>query len=259
MRYLLIISSIIIFFSCNSVDAQVVKDNSILLDFPTWNDTIVYVGCEDIFSKTPGSINFSIYEDTIIPLNQFDNRLEDLKLKFNWLYERCYDCWPNTIGVSSFDILKNDKLISSIDLKEIVKVEAFPQKFAESGRYMEPVREDIYMTDVNFDSYLDIKIRSSCGKGCYYSYWIYNPDKEIFEFKKDLNYMRTYYIDCNNNIIYSYQGGTGWYYYLDAYKINNGQIDFYQSLYHQMGNGYRIERYKDANDSIIANDTIYTD
>ena len=99
----------------------------------------------------------------------------------------------------------------------------------------------------------------SCGKGCYYSYWIYNPDKEIFEFKKELNYMRTYYIDCNNNIIYSYQGGTAWYYYLDAYKINNGQIDFQQSLYHKMGNGYRIERYKDANDSIIANDTIYTD
>jgi len=258
MKKLLFISSIIILFSCNSGNNQV-EENPLVLDFPNWTDTVVYVGCEDVLSKTPEAINFSIYEDTIIPLNQFDNRLEDLKLKFNWLYEVGADNWPNTIGVSSFDILKNDKLISSIDLKEIIKVEAFMDNDPESKRFEQPVRDDIYMTDVNFDSYLDIKIRSSCGKGCYYSYWIYNPDKEIFEFKKELNYMRTYYIDCNNNIIYSYQGGTAWYYYLNAYKINNGQIEFYQSLYQERNGKYSLERYKDANDSIIFTDTIYND
>ena len=258
MKNLLILTSLVIIFSCNSVNNQV-ENNPFVLDFPDLNDSIVYFGCEDVLASTPESINFSIYEDTIIPLNQFDNRLEDLKLKFNWLYNGDYDNWPGTIGVSSFELLKNDSLISSIDLKEIVEVEAFSQSLAETGRYGEPVREDIYMIDVNYDSYLDIKIRSSCGKACFYSYWIYNTDKEIFEFSKELNYMRPYYIDCSNNIIYSYPGGTGWYYYLDAYKINNEKIEFYQSLYHQMGDKYSVHTYTDANNSVIVSDTIYYD
>jgi hypothetical protein len=258
MKYLSIISSIIILFSCNSGNNQVEK-NPLVLDFPsisTFADSVIYFGCEDILSKTPQSVNFSIYEDTIIPLHQFDNRL-DLKLKFNWLYEEGYDNWPNTIGVSSIDMLKNDKIISSIDLKEIIEVEAFMDNDPESKRFMQPVRDDIYMQDVNFDSYLDIKIRSVCGKGCYYSYWIFNPIKNEFEKDDSLDAMRPYYYDCKNNLIYSYPGGTGWYYDIFAYKVTNGKMKMNQSVYYEFNEKYNLEIYRDSAYNIIFSDTIY--
>jgi len=213
-----------------------------------WDETVVYVGCEDI--QIPKAINFEIYGDSIIDLNTFDSRIP-IKLKFNWLYE---GEWPNKLGVASIDIIKGDSVISNMDLSYL-ELEAFMNKYPESKRFEQIVRDDIYLVDENYDSYLDFTIQWN-SRG-FTSYWIYNPDKEIFEFKKELNYMRPYYVDCNENLIYSFQGGTAWYYDSYAYKINNGQIEFYQSLYHQMGDGYRIERYKDANDSIIFTDTIY--
>jgi len=251
MRYLLIISSVIILFSFNSSNNQALKNNALVLDFPanSYPDSIVYLGCEDILSKTPESFNFSIYEDTIIDLHHFDDRL-NVKLKFNWFYENHWD-----IGVISIDVIKDNNTISNIDLTEIIELEAFPQKFPERGRYMEPVRDDIGMVDVNFDSYLDIKVRSTCGKACWYSYWTYNHHKEIFELDESLNSMRTYYVDCSNDLIYSYEGGSAWYYDSRAYKVINGKIELFQSVYYEFNTDYNLEIYRDADGSIIFADT----
>lgn len=103
MKYLSIISSIIILFSCNSANNQV--EDPLVLDFPsisTYADSVIYLGCENIISIAPPSFNFEIYEDTIIDLHQFDDRL-NLNLKFNWLYENYWD-----IGVTSIDVLKRE-------------------------------------------------------------------------------------------------------------------------------------------------------
>jgi hypothetical protein len=44
------------------------------LDFPSPNfNKVEYVGCQEIISNTPREVNFLIYEDTIIQLNQFDD------------------------------------------------------------------------------------------------------------------------------------------------------------------------------------------
>ncbi|MBC8302282.1 MAG: hypothetical protein H8E55_41770 [Pelagibacterales bacterium] len=243
-----------IVISKKTVKDSLDKHNSIVLDFPsisTFADSVIYLGCEDIISITPPSFNFEIYEDTIIDLHQFDDRL-NIKLKFNWLFEKSWD-----IGVTSIDIIKKGKAISNINLKEIVKVEAFPQKSPETGRYMEPVQEDIYMQDVNLDSYLDIKVRSECGKACYYSYWIFNPIKNEFERDDSLDAMRPYYYDCKNNFIYSYPGGTGWYYDIIAYKVANGKIKRYQSVYYEFNEKYNLEIYRDSDDNILLSDTTY--
>ncbi len=234
------------------------KKNVTILDFPsisTFGDSVIYFGCDDILFKIPKSFNFSIYEDTIIELNQFDKRL-DISLKFNWFYERGLDNWLNIIGVASIDMLKNDKIISTIDLKEIIEVEAFMDNDPESKRFGQPVRDDIYMQDINLDSYLDIKIRSVCGKGCYYSYWIYNHQKELFEYDQSLNFMRTYYVDCNDSLVYSYEGGSAWYYDCSAYKVTNGKLELFQSVYYEYNEDFNLEIYRDANGSIIFADTI---
>jgi hypothetical protein len=232
------------------------KTNTLkILKFPsisTFADSVIYLGCENIISITPPSFNFEIYEDTIIDLHQFDDRL-NIKLKFNWLFEKSWD-----IGVTSIDILKKGNVISNIDLKEIIEVEAFPQKSAETGRYMETVRDDIYMADINLDSYLDIKVRSVCGKACYYSYWIFNPTKNVFEQDSSLSAFRPYYYDCKNNLIYSYPGGSGWYYDVFAYKVTNGKMKIYQSVYYEFNEEYNLKISRDENTGkIILSDTTY--
>ena len=252
MKYLSIISSIIILFSCNSANNQV--EDPLVLDFPsisTYADSVIYLGCENIISIAPPSFNFEIYEDTIIDLHQFDDRL-NLNLKFNWLYENYWD-----IGVTSIDVLNKGNVISNIGLKEIIEVEAFPQNDPDSKRFEDPVRDDIYMQDVNLDSYLDIKVRSTCGKGCYYSYWIFNPIKNAFERENSLDAMRPYYYDCNNNLIYSYQGGSAWYYDSRAYKVTNGKIELFQSVYYEFNEKYNLEIYRDSAYNIIFSDTTY--
>ncbi len=269
MRNILIISLLFIIFSCNNTKQEEikeevkeeikeeVKEEITILDFPpisTFADSVIYFGCEDILSRTPESFNFIIYKDTVIDLHHFDNRL-DISLKFNWLYEGGIDNWPKTIGVASIDMLQNNKIMSNINLKEILEVEAFNDYNPESKTYGQAVRDDIYMIDVNFDSYLDIKIRSSCGKACYYSYWTYNHEKELFEYDESLNYVRTYYVDCNNNLIYSYDGGSAWYYDSRAYKFDNGKIKLFQSVYYEYNVDYNLEIYRDASGSIIFADT----
>ena len=201
--------------------------------------------------NTPKPINFEIYEDTTIDLNQFDRRL-NIKLKFNWNYEDYFD-----IGVNSIDILLNKKIISTINIGEVISLEAFPQKSNKNGRFGDPVRDDIYMQDINFDSYLDLKVRSVCGQGCWYSYWIFNKENNVFERNEDLDSFRPYYFDCKNQIIYSYLGGSAWYHSINAYKVINYEIKFFQSIYKEYRKEYSLQVFRDHNDSIIKVDTIY--
>lgn len=228
-------------------------DSNKILDFPSyhWEDPITLMNCDEVLAKTPEAFNFVIFEDTIIDLYQFDNRLS-LKLKFNWRYENYFD-----IGVISIDVLKKDKVTANIDLTGIIQVEAFPYKNSKSDRHMETVREDIYMEDVNLDSYLDIKIRSSCGKSCYYSYWIFNEDSNNFEYSSSYSGVRPYYIDCNSKLLYSYDGGEAWNYRYSAYKIMGDKIKRYQSFYKEFQEDYSLEQYSDSAGNLILSDTIY--
>ena len=241
-------------------DNLITNKKKLVLDFPMYAnfwDSIAFFECNDILLNTPKSFNFEIYEDTIIDLHQFDNRI-DIKLKFNWLYERGIGNWPNNIGVSSIDMIENKRIISSIDLKELnIGVEAFYQNNLNSARYDEMVREDIYMIDVNLDSYLDIKVRSECGQACWYSYWIFNKNNNTFERNESLDSFRPYYFDCKNHIIYSYEGGSAWNSNFSAYKIINNQIHFLQSSYYERRKEYSLYIYRDANGSVIYSDTIF--
>ena len=154
-------------------------------------------------------------------------------------------------------MIENQKIISSIELNEIIGLEAFRQDNPKSRRYDEAVRDDIYMVDVNLDSYFDIKMRTQCGQACWYSYWIFNKKNNTFERNESLDSFRPYYYDCKNQIIYSYEGGSAWNSNFSAYKIINNQIYFLQSRYYERGEEYSLFIYRDANEAIISSDTIF--
>lgn len=233
--------------------AQVYDNDSLIsseyfplrLDIPSYSDSVVYFGCENV-SKP---INIEIYGDSTIDLNTIDPRLS-IKFKFNWLYE---NKWPNKLGVTSIDIVKDNSVINNMDFSYL-ELEASMNKYSKSERFMQIVRDDMYLVDINMDSYLDFTINwNSRGNP---SYWIYNPDKEIFEFNKELNYMRPYHVDCYNKIIYSFQGGTAWYFTYNQYKLDN-EIELIGSVYKERNEDYNLEVYKDAKGVVISSDTTY--
>ncbi|MBC8409260.1 MAG: hypothetical protein H8E12_11135 [Rhodobacteraceae bacterium] len=224
------------------------------LDFPSFDfNKVEYVGCQEIFSNTPNEVNFSIYEDSTIHLNQFDERL-NISLKFNWLYE---ENSSNNLGVVSIDLLKNGKLIQKMDFQQILETEAFWDKNSSSDRYGEIVRDDIYLRDLNMDSYLDFQITYTCGGACYFSHWLYNPSKKIFELNEELNNLRQYNISCEEMMIYSYEGGTASTMWFSAYKIDDEKINFHQSLFINHLSDYKIETYTDFNKHQFKIDTLY--
>ena len=146
-KFFALLFTVIILLGFNSGNNQV-EENPLALDFPAYSKpfgSVVYVGCEDI--QMPKSINFEIYGDSVIDLNAFDARLS-IKLKFNWLYE---GEWPNKLGVASIDIIKGDSVINNMDLSYL-ELEAFMNKYPESKRFKQIVRDDIYLVDENYDA-----------------------------------------------------------------------------------------------------------
>ena len=211
-----------------------------VLDFPVYSENIVFKGCDDILSRTPQSFGFLIYGDSIIDMKEFDSRLSIL-LKFNWIDG----------DVKSINIINDNSLTHTIELTQFLGVETFAEKDLKSKYYDKLVR-DVSMIDINMDSYLDISVQSMCGKACYDAYFIYNPTKEIFEFSESFNYVRPVSIDCNNKIMYSYDGGESYNMSFSAYKMENNKLELYQSLYQETGDdGSCIKIYSNANREII--------
>ena len=206
-----------------------------VLDFPIWTENIVFKGCDVILSRTPQSFEFLIYGDSIIDMKEFDSRLSIL-IKFNWING----------DVQSINIINDNSLTHTIELTQFLGVETFSEKDLKSKYYDKLVR-DVLMIDINMDSYLDISVQSICGKACYDCYFIYNPEKEIFEFSESFNYVRPVSIDCDNKILYSYDGGQSYSMSFSAYKIENNKLELYQLLYQETGDdGSFIKIYSNA-------------
>ena len=212
-----------------------------ILDFPYYSDDIVYSGCAEVLSETPQSFGFYIYSDSVIDMNEFDSRLS-ISLKFIW----------RNGDVKSLDVMDYNNIIHTIDINKFFDVETFGEKDVESRHYNKLVREDIRMVDVNMDSYLDISVVTSGGKPFRCSYFIYNPEKEIFEFSESFNLLKPIYIDCKNRILYTYEGGQSDNMSFSAYKMENNKLKYYQHLYKEYGEDLSILKiYSNANRDII--------
>ena len=80
-----------------------------------------------------------------------------------------------------------------------------------------------------------------------------------FEREDSFDALRPYYYDCKNNLIYSYPGGGAWYHHVYAYKVTNGGLELFQSVYYEFNEKYHLEIYSDSIGRTILSDTIYYD
>jgi len=206
-----------------------------VLDFPNFSSEISYSGCEDLLSQTPNQTQLVIFSDSIIDLSTIDSRL-DIELKFDWFYERLPEddttgrmlLWPNCIGISSIQTLKESAIIDEISLVDIIEVEAFERPYDDGYKRL----KSITLKDINMDSYLDIVMTKECGRNCYEANWVYNPKTEIFSRSDDtFDYITPIKYECSNEgvLLYSYYDG-GWYgatYH--AYRILEDSLEFVQS------------------------------
>ena len=211
--------------------------SSEILDFPPYSDTISYSGCEEILEKTPSAEGLIIFSDSIINFRNIDSRVP-LKLKFNWVYEEM-----NSIGVESFEIIKDNQSIDKIDLEDLINLEA-TDYIKENGEVKNIPNKTIYLTDLNLDSFLDIGMTEGCGKSCHNIYWIYDPIKQTFQrAHKSYNFIRPIKYECldDKTILYSYADGMAWYVLYHADIIREDSLEFYQSK--EFNAGYKEEKY----------------
>lgn len=206
-----------------------------VLDFPHFSLEIISSGCEEILSHTPEQTELVIFSDSIIDLSTIDSRL-DIELKFDWFYEILPEgdttgrmlLWPNCIGISSIQTLKESAIIDEINLVDIIEVEAFERPYDDGYKRL----KSITLKDINMDSYLDIVMTKECGRNCYEANWIYNPQTEIFSRSDDtFDYITPLKYECSKEgvLLYSYYDG-GWYgatYH--AYRILDDSLGFVQS------------------------------
>lgn len=253
LKWVSILFILSVFACCNSLNAQSVKDNSLILDFPKidWHDSGTFDVVLSECKTGSDTVDIYIYCDSVIDLNTIDDRLS-IEFKFNWLLE---DEWPNKIGITSIDIIKDNNIISNMDLS-YVKLEAFSYVIPGTKLIEQPTK-CVTLRDVNMDSYLDLTFRWN-GRG-QESYWMYNPNTQIFDFYEKLNYMQPYYIDCKNNIIYSYRWSDMYDKVLDAFKIEDKIITPFQMKHTSYKEKFNIVEYSDALGAVIYRDTIFRD
>ena len=217
----------------------------------------------EIIEKTPSAEDLIIFSDSIIDFRNIDSRVP-LKLKFNWVFEGyniSEDTDYNSIGVESFEIIKDNKRNDKIDLEGLINSEA-EMCIKKNGEVKDMPHKTIYLTDLNLDSYLDIGITEGCGKeSCNKIYFIYNPIKTNFQ--RDYASCRPMAnMNAGNGkiIVYTYADGMQWYMIFHAYVIHQGIlwsfIEVLDSIAGYQGEKYDLYIYKNANGDTIKIDTI---
>ena len=206
-----------------------------ILDFPPYSDEVSYSGCDEILAKTPNAEDLIIYSDSVIDFQNIDPRVP-IKLKFNWMDEDFF----SSIGIESFEIIKDKQSIDKIDLKDLIHFEA-GNYIEENGEMILRLQKTIYLTDLNLDSYLDIGMRESCGRSCYNIYWYYDPMKQTYQ-RDHISYRPIKY-ECQDDktIVYTYADWMQWYSIYHAYIIHQDSLEFYQSF--EFNAGYKGEKY----------------
>ncbi len=245
--------------------SEVVDTSVVVLPFPDMTSSILYLNCEKSTHNNP---RFKIHKDTILSLNTLDSRLT-IDIKFNWLFDEDYyegDYFDfeykqlysyKIIGINSFDIIKNNSVIFHQDLTQIISLEAFPALDSASYFYDKNYKE-IEFIDINFDSYLDIVIPRDSGKNMRYAYFIYDNKSQTFQYDKGLDYLKPYSYDCENKIVYSYDGGTWNSVYLSAYQFHENKFKEIQSksTFYNHVDSTTVVEYHNANQDLIKREII---
>ena len=95
-------------------------------------------------------------------------------------------------GISELRVFKNKKHLQTI-------------KNIEDGIALGYINFNVQ--DYNMDGYLDFTVPIDCGRSCYYSYYLYNPNTRKFEHRKEWDYLRIQTMDKEKKQITSQPDG----------------------------------------------------
>lgn len=193
-----LIALLIFIFSCSQKSQLIYEgDPDMYEGNPVFSENVLlngyYSDCENFSIPTASVINIcsdNIISDTLIDLSKLDQRFK-LKLSIDWGHGY----------VKYINMIKKGKLLKKINLDSYVDRELIVE--ARVGLDLPTLFcLTIDFVDVNLDSYLDIRIQSNCGNPCLYSFWLYNPLEEVFDYwdESPINIIN---FNCKKQMIYS--------------------------------------------------------
>jgi hypothetical protein len=111
------------------------------------------------------------------------------------------------------------------------------------------------MVDINFDDYQDLRFNQQEGGGPYvvnqtYDYYIFNPDKGIFEYYKDLSNIFNPTPIKKLKLVHSYDRDSDRRGYNSEYKWNNNKLEIIKEITYR--EDYNSTIHKEGKDDIIS-------
>lgn len=153
--------------------------------------TIEMIGIKDNHSEDVFEIT-KVYEPTeqiVITKNTKHFKIQgyDFKVYWNDHFNYSENLERYIGGIAKLEILKNNKLIQVLD--------TIPDEDATGE-----IR--VTTSDFNFDGMIDFTLPlGSCGRGCYFKYYIFNPYENKFLYASKWDYMRIQSIKPEEKLI----------------------------------------------------------
>tara|TARA_B110000285_G_C15134355_1_gene625845 strand:+ start:375 stop:917 length:543 start_codon:yes stop_codon:yes gene_type:complete len=95
-------------------------------------------------------------------------------------------------GIKTLTVYKNSK-----EMQTLINI--------EDNIALGTINFDFY--DYNLDGFIDFTLPINCGKICWKKYYLFNPELNKFEHKKDWDYLRVQKIDKKNKLIMTQPDG----------------------------------------------------
>lgn len=87
-----------------------------------------------------------------------------------------------------------------------------------------------YFYDFNMDGHLDFRIRRTCGKSCFYSYYFFDPKTEKFIRVKDWDYIRPALLSKQKKQFWEYPEGTAEWGYERLYQVKGVKLKIIKEI-----------------------------
>jgi hypothetical protein len=180
----------------------------------------------------------------------------------NFQYELIRDALPNSESKKQKDSLIKEIVITRLKDNKVIQT-IIPSKQILSSSYR---RTFFYIEDMNFDGYSDLRgFCSACYNGDIrntYLYWLYNPNKEIFEESNELTEISNPYFDKKNQKILSSWGGGAKYFGQAIYKYRDGKFLLFEqrvdSVYGQKQDSVMVVTRVRVGEEIISKKQTYS-
>lgn len=158
---------------------------------------ILFLVTTIIYSQTNMNSNWLLFSrEKVVTIEvSKTNNFKIKNLKFDVVWDKQLSHSENIGyygGIKSLTIYKNNILLQTI-------------KNIEDGIALGTIYFDFY--DYNLDGYLDFKVPIGCGKICWDKYYIFNPQTNRYENRKDWDYLRIQKIDKIKKLILSQPDG----------------------------------------------------